>query len=532
MTHGQFTVRNHSGVRVRGGRGLRDEFSAFHASAYPQLVAQTAGDHRRRRVSPGPPPRRRWRGCGARGRPCGRRPTCWCAPAGPRFIAAERESTAPSDGRRRPRRRRDRPGRRSTTAEPTPRTPSSWRRCSGCRRVQRRALVLHYMGGVSVVDMAALSGSSAEHIELLLDDGFTALAESLVWADEPAADPDADGADPRRRSGRRHRGPRRHRSHQPHRSRRRRRRIRRRTAPTPTPRPRRRPGRRSRPALRLDRRGHWPTRPPALPPSVTAPLPGRDAAPSRGSCGGRRGPSPSRRSPRCVRRHGWWPHGGLASPDCASRPAIYADNGSGAGVARRARRRRRSPIRGHRDRRPPPWRLRPRGAAAVRRADRTARPRARARSPGSSGPGVRPGQRVLGVSAPLRRAPLRRDHAAAATGASGGGSSRRRRRAGPQRAAAPRRRARTTPPTTPASRLGGTVRAAGTGPARRRGTRRSRSADPRPRPSRDRPTADRRPPPPATATAPTTTTPEPTPVEPDADHRRPALTRRPPRRHR
>jgi DNA-directed RNA polymerase specialized sigma24 family protein len=48
-------------------------------------------------------------------------------------------------------------------------------------RVQRRALVLHYMGGVSVVDMAALSGSSAEHIELLLDDGFTALAESLVW---------------------------------------------------------------------------------------------------------------------------------------------------------------------------------------------------------------------------------------------------------------------------------------------------------------------------------------------------------------
>ena len=49
-------------------------------------------------------------------------------------------------------------------------------------RVQRRALVLHYMGGVSVVDMAALSGSSAEHIELLLDDGFTALAESLVWS--------------------------------------------------------------------------------------------------------------------------------------------------------------------------------------------------------------------------------------------------------------------------------------------------------------------------------------------------------------
>ena len=54
-------------------------------------------------------------------------------------------------------------------------------------RVQRRALVLHYMGGVSVRDLAALSGSSAEHIELLLDDGFTGLAASLDWSlpDEP-----------------------------------------------------------------------------------------------------------------------------------------------------------------------------------------------------------------------------------------------------------------------------------------------------------------------------------------------------------
>ena len=40
--------------------------------------------------------------------------------------------------------------------------------------------MLHYMGGVSVRHLSALSGSSAEHIELLLDDGFTALAGSLL----------------------------------------------------------------------------------------------------------------------------------------------------------------------------------------------------------------------------------------------------------------------------------------------------------------------------------------------------------------
>jgi len=58
-------------------------------------------------------------------------------------------------------------------------------------RVQRRALVLHYMGGVSVRHLSTLSGSSAEHIELLLDDGFRALAGSLEWS-EPH---DLDGAD-------------------------------------------------------------------------------------------------------------------------------------------------------------------------------------------------------------------------------------------------------------------------------------------------------------------------------------------------
>jgi hypothetical protein len=47
------------------------------------------------------------------------------------------------------------------------------------------------MGGVSVRHLSALSGSSAEHIELLLDDGFRALASSLEWS-EPH---DLDGPD-------------------------------------------------------------------------------------------------------------------------------------------------------------------------------------------------------------------------------------------------------------------------------------------------------------------------------------------------
>jgi hypothetical protein len=44
------------------------------------------------------------------------------------------------------------------------------------------------MGGVSVRHLAALSGSSAEHVELLLDDGFTALADSLEWSVPACAD--------------------------------------------------------------------------------------------------------------------------------------------------------------------------------------------------------------------------------------------------------------------------------------------------------------------------------------------------------
>ena len=51
------------------------------------------------------------------------------------------------------------------------------------------------MGGVSVRHLSELSGSSAEHIELLLDDGFTALAGSLVWSAADDEHEDLDGPD-------------------------------------------------------------------------------------------------------------------------------------------------------------------------------------------------------------------------------------------------------------------------------------------------------------------------------------------------
>jgi RNA polymerase sigma-70 factor (ECF subfamily) len=223
---------------VRSGRGLRDEFSAFYASAYPELVAQLlaiTGDAGLARAATATTLAKAWRSW----------PTLrqaadplvrarWSAV----MVAAEHQSTAKPRATKSTRAVVDDGGEVTEDAV----LLAALRLLPP---VQRRALVLHYMGGVSVNHLAALSGSSAEHVELLLDDGFTALADSLDWADEPAADPDADG-DPRRRSGRRH--------------------------PTSTtPRPptthsrdgdvapsarltcshRRRPGRRSRPALRL-----------------------------------------------------------------------------------------------------------------------------------------------------------------------------------------------------------------------------------------------------------------------------------------
>jgi RNA polymerase sigma-70 factor (ECF subfamily) len=110
------------------------------------------------------------------------------------LVAAERESTAPSPGT-------DRAGDAVQTAlgqltgetEVTEDTVvlTALQRLP---RVQRRALVLHYMGGVSVRNLSTLSGSSAEHVELLLDDGFTALAGSLEWS-VPAETEPVDGPD-------------------------------------------------------------------------------------------------------------------------------------------------------------------------------------------------------------------------------------------------------------------------------------------------------------------------------------------------
>ena len=179
---GSVTVRNHKGALVRSGRGLRDEFSAFYASAYPELVAQLlaiTGDAGLASTATATTLARAWRSWPSLRQaadPLVR--ARWSAV----LIAAERESTAPSltADAVRARRRVTGPNELDDACADIADTVlvTAMQRLPP---VQRRALVLHYMGGVSVWTLAALSGSSAEHIELLLDDGFTALAESLVW---------------------------------------------------------------------------------------------------------------------------------------------------------------------------------------------------------------------------------------------------------------------------------------------------------------------------------------------------------------
>lgn len=176
---------------MRGGRGLRDEFSTFHGLAYPQLAAQTlaiTADAEITRTATDTTLARVWRSW-----PSVRRTSDllvrvrWTAV----LVAAERESTAPS--------RADHTiqaalGQLTGEIEVTDDTVvlAALQRLP---RVQRRALVLHYMGGVSVRHLAALSGSSAEHVELLLDDGFRALAGSLEWSAPDDPDAERTGAD-------------------------------------------------------------------------------------------------------------------------------------------------------------------------------------------------------------------------------------------------------------------------------------------------------------------------------------------------
>jgi RNA polymerase sigma-70 factor (ECF subfamily) len=170
---------------VRSGRGLRDEFRAFYATAYPTLVAQVlaiTGDARIAKTATDTTLSGVWRAW-----PSMREASDPLLRARWMAVRAAAEHQAKAGG----------------PAEPVQEIIGGAEEAAVVVSalqvlppVQRRALVLHYMGGVTVNDMAALSGSSAEHIELLLDDGFTTLAETLNWADEALPHGAAtDGAD-------------------------------------------------------------------------------------------------------------------------------------------------------------------------------------------------------------------------------------------------------------------------------------------------------------------------------------------------
>ena len=174
---------------MRGARGLRDEFSTFHASAYPQLAAQTlaiTGDAGITRAAAAATLMRVWRSWPSlRGTADVLVRARWTAV----LVAAERESTTPV----RPQQAGD--AVQEITGAAVAADTVVVAALQRLPRVQRRALVLHYMGGVSVRHLSELSGSSAEHIELLLDDGFTALAGSLVWSAADDEHEDLDGPD-------------------------------------------------------------------------------------------------------------------------------------------------------------------------------------------------------------------------------------------------------------------------------------------------------------------------------------------------
>ena len=174
---------------MRGARGLRDEFSTFHASAYPQLAAQTlviTGNAGITRAAAAATLARVWRSWPSlRGTADVLVRARWTAV----LVAAERESTTPVRAQQVGDAVQEITG--AAVAADTVVVAALQR----LPRVQRRALVLHYMGGVSVRHLSELSGSSAEHIELLLDDGFTALADSLVWSAADDEHDDVDGPD-------------------------------------------------------------------------------------------------------------------------------------------------------------------------------------------------------------------------------------------------------------------------------------------------------------------------------------------------
>jgi hypothetical protein len=162
---------------VRSGRGLRNEYSAFFAVAYPALVAQMlaiTGDARVARAAADSTLAKAWR--------------CWPSvrkAAEPLVEARWMAVVAAAEHKAQA-------------------GPVAIGRITGesavlvtalqlLPLVQRRALVLHYMAGVPVTDLAALSGSSAEHIETVLDEGFTTLADTLDWDHNQPPQTNPDG---------------------------------------------------------------------------------------------------------------------------------------------------------------------------------------------------------------------------------------------------------------------------------------------------------------------------------------------------
>ena len=166
---------------MQSARGSRGEFSAFYATAYPELMAQSVaitGDAVLAEAVTKDALMRAWSAWPALSRAADPLPAVrWRAVQ----IAAERAKST-------------KPGPRSANAAAVDaEADESAVLVTALQRIpfgQRWPLVLHYMGDVAVTDLARLSGRSAERLEELLDSGFIALAATLSWDDDPTIDPD------------------------------------------------------------------------------------------------------------------------------------------------------------------------------------------------------------------------------------------------------------------------------------------------------------------------------------------------------
>ena len=166
---------------MRSARGSRGEFSAFYATAYPELLAQSVaitGDAVLAEAVTKDALMRAWSAWPAlSGTADPLPPVRWRAVQ----IAAERAKGTKGDPKS------------ADIAAPDAEADESAILVTALQRIpfgQRWPLVLHYMADVAVTDLARLSGRSAERIEVLLDDGFIALAAALSWDDDATIDPD------------------------------------------------------------------------------------------------------------------------------------------------------------------------------------------------------------------------------------------------------------------------------------------------------------------------------------------------------